>query len=197
MKHLLVKDWMTTAVISVTPTEPMLAAHKLMREKNIRRLPVVANNKVVGILTRSDMRQAQPSSATTLNVWEMNYLLARLEVQDVMSKKVITLHPDDTIRTAATLMHQNRFGALPVVDDQDHLVGIITESDIFRSNSQFNQKCVMLRACAELAEASSEASPSCGGAGCFPVRRCSGPKTPLSMTVQRKLQRNYLVRTNA
>ncbi|MGB5060827.1 MAG: hypothetical protein WBO48_19160, partial [Candidatus Promineifilaceae bacterium] len=59
------------------------------------------------------------------------------------------------------------------------------------SNSQFNQKCVMLRACAELAEASSEASPSCGGAGCF------APKTPLSMTVQPKLQRNYLVRTNA
>ena len=65
------------------------------------------------------------------------------------------------------------------------------------SNSQFNQKCVMLRACAEATEASSEASPSSGGAGCFPVRRCSGPKTPLSMTVQRKLQRNYLVRTNA
>ena len=132
MKNLLVRDWMVSDVISVGPHEPMLSAHKLMREKNIRRLPVVENNKVVGIMTRSDVRQAQPSSATTLNVWEMNYLLAKLQVQDVMSKLVITLSPEDTIRTAATLMHENRFGALPVVDAQGNLVGIITESDIFR-----------------------------------------------------------------
>jgi acetoin utilization protein AcuB len=132
MKNLLVRDWMVSDVVSVDPHEPMLSAHKLMREKNIRRLPVVENNKVVGIMTRSDVRQAQPSSATTLNVWEMNYLLAKLQVQDVMSKSVITLSPEDTIRTAATLMHENRFGALPVVDAQGNLVGIITESDIFR-----------------------------------------------------------------
>lgn len=132
MKNLLVRDWMVSDVVSVGPHEPMLSAHKLMREKNIRRLPVVENNKVVGIMTRSDVRQAQPSSATTLNVWEMNYLLAKLQVQDVMSKSVITLSPEDTIRTAATLMHENRFGALPVVDAQGALVGIITESDIFR-----------------------------------------------------------------
>jgi len=132
VKHLLVRDWMVSEVISVGPHEPMLAAHKLMREKNIRRLPVVENGRVIGIITRSDVRQAEPSSATTLNVWEMNYLLAKLQVQDVMSKSVVTLRPDDTIRTAATLMHENRFGALPVVDGQGHLVGIITESDIFR-----------------------------------------------------------------
>jgi len=132
MKHLLVKDWMIGNVISVGPQESMLAAHKLMRDKKIRRLPVVDKDKVVGIITRSDVRQAEPSSANSLNIWEMNYLLAKLTVQDVMSKSVITLKPDDTIRTAATLMYENRFGALPVVDAQDHLVGIITESDIFR-----------------------------------------------------------------
>jgi acetoin utilization protein AcuB len=132
MKHLLIRDWMVTDVITVSPEEPMLSAHKLMRDKHIRRLPVVENGRVVGILTRSDVRQAEPSSATTLNVWEMNYLLARLQVKDVMSKSVLTVRPEDTIRDAATLMHKHRFGALPVINDQQQLIGIITESDIFR-----------------------------------------------------------------
>jgi acetoin utilization protein AcuB len=67
-----------------------------------------------------------------LNVWEINYLLAKLEVRDIMSKDVKTLHPGDTIKAAAELMYDNRIGALPVVDGEDKLVGIITESDIFR-----------------------------------------------------------------
>ena len=131
MKRLLVKDWMTANVISTTPDTPMLKAHKLMREKKIRRMPVVKNDKVVGIVTRSDVRQAEPSDATSLNVWEINYLLAELRLEDIMTTKVKTIRPNDTIKTAATLMHDNQIGALPVVDDAGKLVGIITESDIF------------------------------------------------------------------
>lgn len=132
MKHLLVRDWMTTEVLVAEPNTPMLQAHKRMRENKIRRMPVCDGGKVAGIITRSDVRQAEPSEATSLNVWEINYLLAKLEVRDIMTKDVKTIHPDDTIKTAATLMYENRIGALPVVDAEDILVGIITESDIFR-----------------------------------------------------------------
>jgi acetoin utilization protein AcuB len=132
MKNYLVKDWMITEVISADPHTPMLAAHSTMRERGIRRMPVVRKGKVVGIVTRSDVRQAEPSDATTLNVWEINYLLARLQVRDIMTKEVYTVAPDDTIKRAAELMHDHQIGALPVVSDDDTLVGILTESDIFR-----------------------------------------------------------------
>ena len=123
---------MTSEVYTEEPNTPMLEAHKLMREKGIRRMPVVRRGKVVGIMTRSDVRSAEPSSATSLNVWEMNYLLAQLRVRDVMTKKPFTIHPEDTIKKAAELMHEHRIGALPVVDSKDQLVGILTESDVFR-----------------------------------------------------------------
>ncbi len=128
----LVRDWMTADVITAEPKTLMLEAHKLMRQHNIRRMPVVQDGRVVGIVTRSDVRSAQPSSATTLNVWEMNYLLAQLEVKDIMSRDVVTVRPDDSIRTAAERLHEHRIGALPVVDENGRLAGIITESDIFR-----------------------------------------------------------------
>ncbi len=132
MKQLLVKDWMTKDVVTVSPDTPMLDAHQVMREKKIRRVPVVQNGKVVGIVTRSDVREAEPSDATTLNVWEINYLLAKLRVKDIMTSEVITVSPQDTIKTAATLLYENKIGALPVVENDNKLAGIITESDIFR-----------------------------------------------------------------
>jgi acetoin utilization protein AcuB len=133
MKNLLVKDWMQKDVITGDRRMGMLDAHKLMRDHNIRRLPVVkANGQLVGIVTRSDIRKAEPSGATTLNVWEMNYLLAKLQLQEIMTENVVTCKPDDTIKLVATKMQENKIGALPVVVDGDHIVGIITESDIFR-----------------------------------------------------------------
>ncbi|MCP4424925.1 MAG: CBS domain-containing protein [Chloroflexi bacterium] len=132
MKHLLVKDWMTKVVVTASLDTRMLDAHRLMRENKIRRMPVCKNDKVIGIVTKSDVRQAEPSDATTLNVWEINYLLAKLEVKDIMTHDVATIHEDATIKDAATIMYQQRIGALPVVDDKEKLAGIITESDIFR-----------------------------------------------------------------
>ncbi len=132
MKNLLVKDWMVADVVTASPDMPMLEAHKLMRSNKIRRMPVCENGNVVGIITRSDVRQAEPSDATSLNVWEINYLLAKLTVKEIMTADVTTIGPNDTIKTAATLLYNNRIGALPVVDDDNNLVGIITESDIFR-----------------------------------------------------------------
>lgn len=133
MKHYLVKDWMQSNVITAEPTMGMLDAHKLMRRNKIRRLPITKSNKeLVGIVTRSDVRQAEPSEATTLNVWEMNYLLAKLQLRDIMTKNPLKVRPDDTIKVAAELMHNNKIGALPVVDASNIVQGIITESDIFR-----------------------------------------------------------------
>lgn len=123
---------MTKEVVTVKPKARMLDAHKLMRSNNIRRVPVVKGGKVVGIITRSDVREAEPSEATTLNVWEIHYLLAKLEVRDIMTRDVITVHENDTIKKAAQLMNTHKIGGLPVVDNEDRLVGIITESDIFK-----------------------------------------------------------------
>jgi acetoin utilization protein AcuB len=103
-----------------------------MRSNKIRRVPVVSQGKIVGIITRSDVREAEPSQATSLNVWEIHYLLNKLEVNDIMTKDVMTVRPRDTIKTAASLMNEIKIGALPVVKDHAELVGILTESDIFR-----------------------------------------------------------------
>ncbi len=132
MKNLLVRDWMIKDVITVEPKTPMLEAHQIMRARNIRRVPVVKRGKVVGIVTRGDVREASPSDATTLNVWEMNYLLAKLKVKEIMTKDVITIHPEETLKAAAEKMYEKKIGALPVVDGKNNLVGILTESDIFR-----------------------------------------------------------------
>jgi acetoin utilization protein AcuB len=133
MKNLLVKDWMQNDVIVADRSMGMLDAHKLMRDHNIRRLPVVkGKNELVGIVTRSDIRKAEPSGATSLNMWEMNYLLAKLQLHEIMTKDVMTCKPEDTIKLVATAMHEKKIGALPVVDGNNRVVGIITESDIFR-----------------------------------------------------------------
>ncbi len=132
MKNLLVKDWMTTDVVIVEPKTLMLEAHRLMRSKKIRRVPFVGRGKIVGLITRSDVREAEPSHATSLNTWEIHYLLNKLEVKDVMTKDVLTIGPADTIKAAASTMHDVKIGALPVVNNHAELVGIITESDIFR-----------------------------------------------------------------
>ncbi len=133
MKHFLVKDWMTSDVLTARPKDLMIDAHKQMRERKIRRLPIVDDRgRLVGIVTRSDVRQAQPSDATTLTVWELNYLLAKLQLKDIMSREVVSVRPEDTIKTAAARLHDRQIGALPVVDEKNRVVGIITESDIFR-----------------------------------------------------------------
>jgi CBS domain-containing protein len=99
----------------------------------IRRLPVVqADGRLVGIITVGDVRGAEPSQATTLSVWELNYLLSELQVEKIMSHDPFTVSPSASIAEAARLMLFNKVSGLPVVDGMGNLVGIITESDIFR-----------------------------------------------------------------
>ena len=128
MKQELVKDWMSRDVVTVTPDTTLPAAHRLMTDNQIRRLPVVKNNRLVGIITFGDVRGAEASEATMLSIWELNYLIAR----EIMTPDPITISQDATIGEAARAMLDNKISGLPAVDGQGRMVGIITESDIFR-----------------------------------------------------------------
>lgn len=132
LENVTVGQWMTQKVISVEPDTTLSAAHKLMKDLNIRRLPVVKNNKLAGIITLGDVREASPSDATSLSIWELNYLWAQLTVERAMTAKVITLHPEQLIVDAAQIMLDNKISGVPVVDAHNQLVGILTESDIFK-----------------------------------------------------------------
>lgn len=126
-----VREWMTPNPISITPDTPVVDAHKLMKDNRIRRLPILRNGKLVGIVTLGDVRGAEPSEATSLSIWELNYLISRLTADRVMTREVISVTPDTPITKAAQLMLEKRIAGLPVLEG-DSLVGIITESDIFR-----------------------------------------------------------------
>ena len=131
-ENIKVKDWMTTDVVSVTPDTPIAAAHQIMKKNGVRRLPVVEGNILVGIITIGDVREASPSDATTLSIWELNYLWAQLTVKKVMTKRVLTSTVDSSIFDVSKLMLENKISGLPVVNDDNELVGIITESDVFK-----------------------------------------------------------------
>ncbi len=123
---------MSTPAISVHPDIPLHEALQLMRKENIRRLPVVSDSgKLVGIVSESDLLHASPSDATTLSVWELNYLLSKIEIRSVMTKKVVTVSEETPLEEAARIMCDNKIGGLPVVKD-DTVVGIITETDLFK-----------------------------------------------------------------
>lgn len=125
-----VRQFMTKEVISVSPNDNIADTMALMRDKKISRLPVVEHNALVGLVTDGDLREVSPSPATTLSIFELNYLVAKTPIKEVAIKKVITCAPDTLIEDAALLMRDNEIGGLPVVEG-GKLVGIITESDIF------------------------------------------------------------------
>lgn len=127
-----VKNRMTTNPYTIAFDALITDVVELMREKNLKRVPVVNGEKVVGILTRSDIQKVSPTKATTLSIYEINYLLAKTKVSDAMTKEVITVSPDALLEEAAVLMRDSRVGTLVVVEN-DKLIGIITESDIFEA----------------------------------------------------------------
>lgn len=127
-----VRNWMSTDVVTVSPETSLPDAAQLMTGKVIRRLPVMEDGRLVGIVTYGDIRNARPSGVTTLSIWELNYLVNKIRMADIMTKNPVTVSPDNTIGAAAKKMMTNMVSGLPVLDDKDNLVGIITESDIFR-----------------------------------------------------------------
>jgi acetoin utilization protein AcuB len=128
---MLIKGRMSSPVITVEPNLPIMDALDLMKNKGIRRTPVMKDGKLIGIISDKDLLNAAPSDATSLSVWELNYLLGKITVGEIMTKDVITVTEDTPIEEAAYLMAANKIGGLPVMSN-GHLVGLITETDLFR-----------------------------------------------------------------
>lgn len=130
---MLIRNWMTREVITVTPETSMLKASKLMKEHDIRRLPVVdTENHVVGIVSDRDIKDASPSKATTLDMHELYYLLSELKIKSIMTPNPTTVSPTDTVECVAILMEEHGYGGVPVVDNDGKLVGIISDHDVFK-----------------------------------------------------------------
>ncbi len=128
-----VKHWMTKDPITVSPDTLAVEAQKIMKENKIRRLPVVDKGKLAGMVTFRNLIEAAPSSATSLSIHELNYLIMKIKVKDLMKKNVITVSPEDTVIDAIVRGVEKGIGGFPVVDDQGRLVGIVTETQIARA----------------------------------------------------------------
>jgi acetoin utilization protein AcuB len=128
---MLVGERMSHPVISISPDMPIVDALSLLKREHIRRAPVVKDGKLVGIVSDKDLLNASPSPVSSLSIWEMNYLLSKITISEVMTKNVLTVSEDTPIEEAARIMADNKIGGLPVMRD-GHVVGIITETDLFK-----------------------------------------------------------------
>lgn len=127
-----VKDFMTSKVIYVSPDTTVAQASDKMKAQDLRRLPVIENDRLVGLVTEGTMADATPSKATSLSIYEMNYLLNKTKIRDIMIRDVITVSQDASLEDAIYIMMKHKVGVLPVVDN-DQLYGIITDRDIFKA----------------------------------------------------------------
>ena len=126
-----VGERMSRPVISVSPDDPINEVLAMFRNEHIRRAPVMKEGKLVGIVSERDLLNASPSSATTLSVWELNYLISKVTIKNVMTKKVITVDAETPIEEAARIMADKKIGGLPVMS-LGKVVGMITETDLFK-----------------------------------------------------------------
>ena len=124
-----IKDLMTQHVISVDPKLPIPEAQKRMKEGGFRRLPVLEEGELIGIVTDRDIREAMPSDATSLSIWEINYLIPKILVKEIMTKNPVTVSQDASVERAARLMLEHKVGGLPVMSGGS-LVGMITVTDV-------------------------------------------------------------------
>ena len=125
-----VKDVMTWNVVSVSSDTPIMEARKIMDAHNIRRLPVIDKGRLVGMVSKERIARTGPSPATSLSVWEINYLMAKMTVKEIMRKDLVTVHPDMSVEAAIALAQTKGVGALPVVDDHN-VLGVVTTNDFF------------------------------------------------------------------
>jgi acetoin utilization protein AcuB len=128
-----VRDWMSKDLVTIDEDTSIMKASKVMKQNNIQHLPVTRKGRLVGIVSDRDLKEATPSKATTLDIHEMYYLLDQIAVNSLMPKTLVTIAPENTVEKAAAMMLKNHISALPVVDAQGALAGIITKGDIFRA----------------------------------------------------------------
>ncbi|CQR24751.1 putative signal transduction protein with CBS domains [Streptococcus varani] len=127
-----VRDFMTRKVIYISPETTIAHAADLMRAQDIHRLPVIENDQLVGLVTEGTIAEASPSKATSLSIYEMNYLLNKTKVKDVMIKDVITVSQFASLEDAVYLMFKHKVGILPVMDSGG-MSGVITDRDVFKA----------------------------------------------------------------
>ncbi len=130
---MLVKNWMSKDLVTVDVEASMDDAIKLLKSNNIRMLPVTKKGRLTGIVTDRDLKRAQASDATSLDIHELLYLLTKIKVGQVMTKKPIAVPPDFTIEETADLLMKNKISGAPVVDGNGDLVGVITQNDLYRA----------------------------------------------------------------
>ncbi len=129
---MLVKEWMAKDPIIIDENTSIMKATQIMKEHGIRRIPVVRDSKLIGIISDRDIKEAAPSKATSLDVHELYYLLSEIKVKDIMTPDPITLRENDSVEKAAVIMLENRISGIPVVDDNYHVIGVITQTDVFK-----------------------------------------------------------------
>ena len=131
---MLVKDIMTPHVYTINQNQTLLELQGLMSDDNLRRVPVLNDaGQVVGIITDRDVKLASPSEASTLSRYEASYLLSRIKVKDVMTHNVKTVYATADLADVAALMYQDHVASVPVMDEENNLCGIVTDSDVFRA----------------------------------------------------------------
>ena len=130
---MLIEDWMAKNVLTVDENTSLMRATRIMKENNIRRLPVVSHGKLIGIVTDRDVKDASPSKTATLDIHELYYLLSEMKVKDVMTASPLTLKGKDSLELAAVIMLEDKISGLPVVDDAGRLIGLLSETDLLRA----------------------------------------------------------------
>lgn len=129
---MVVKDFMTRKVVYVSPDTTVAHTADMMREQGLRRLPVIENDRLVGVVTERTMAEASPSKVTSLSIYEMNYLLNKTKIRDIMARDVVTVSPYASLEDAVYAMMKNQVGILPVVE-AGQVFGVITEKDVFKA----------------------------------------------------------------
>lgn len=130
---MLIEDWMAKNVLTVDENTSLMRATRIMKENNIRRLPVVSHGKLIGIVTDRDVKDASPSKTATLDIHELYYLLSEMKVKDVMTAAPLTLKGNNSLELAAVIMLEDKISGLPVVDDGGRLTGLLSETDLLRA----------------------------------------------------------------
>ncbi|OSS42987.1 CBS domain protein [Desulfurella amilsii] len=128
---MLVRDFMTKNVITAQVEEKVSNAITKMKENNIKHLPIIDKDKIFGIISIKEIEEYSPSKATSLDIFELHYLLSKITLKEIARRDVITITPDIPIEEAGAIMYKNRIGSLPVLEN-DKLVGIISDRDIFK-----------------------------------------------------------------
>lgn len=131
---MLVRDRMSSPAVTISPDTAFQDALRLMRQQRFRRLPVVnRSGELIGIISERDLLYATPSPASSLSVWELHYLLSQMQVRTIMTQAVISTTADTPLEEAADVMASRKIGGLPVVDENNYVIGVITETDVFQA----------------------------------------------------------------